>query len=142
MGKISLPGRIITGFGSTAPVAHAEEHIISALWMQTNSEQQVIVAEGFTAAAYDPENKFGMLSVAYNYDNCGSSEPLEIGLMIFGESVPVLGSDGPIAGEIGFKKFEKITAYGLGFIPAGNLFTVYGDEGLQIYLLQGSVWVQ
>ena len=73
----------------------------------------------FTAVAYDPENKFGMLSVAYNYDNCSSSEPLDIGLMIFGEGVPVLGPDGAIEGEIGFKKFEEITAYGLGFIPAG-----------------------
>ncbi len=94
--------------------------------------QQVIVEQGFTAAAYDPENKFGMLSVAYDYDNCGSSEPLGIGLMIFGEAVPVLGADGPIIGEIGLKKFEEVTAYSIGFIPQGNLFTVYGEEGLQI----------
>ena len=79
-----------------------------------SSEQQVIVDQGFTAVAYDPENKFGMLSVAYNYDNCGSSEPLDGGLMIFGENVPVLGADGPIAGEIGFKKFEQVIAYGVG----------------------------
>src|SRR5665648_12366 len=102
-----------------------------------SSEQQVIVDQGFTAVAYDPENKFGMLSVAYNYDNCGSSEPLDSGLMIFGESVPVLGADGPIAGEIGFKKFEQIIAYGVGFIPAGNLFTVYGDAGLQTIYYKG-----
>lgn len=102
-----------------------------------SSEQQVIVDQGFTAVAYDPENKFGMLSVAYNYDNCSSSEPLDIGLMIFGEGVPVLGPDGAIEGEIGFKKFEGITAYGLGFIPAGILFTVYGDAGLQNIYYKG-----
>jgi WD40 repeat protein len=93
--------------------------------------QQVIVDQGFTAAAYDPENKFGMLSVAYNYDNCGSGEPLGIGLMIFGEAVPVLGADGPIIGEFGFKKFEEVTAYSIGFNPQGNFFTIYGEGGLQ-----------
>ena len=101
------------------------------------SEQQVIVNGGFTAVAYDPENKFGMLSVAYNYENCGSSEILDAGLMIFGESVPVLGADGPIAGEIGLKKFEQTIAYGIGFLPAGNLFTVYGDAGLQAIYYKG-----
>jgi hypothetical protein len=102
-----------------------------------SSGQQVIVDQGFTAAAYDPENKFGMLSVAYEYDNCGSSEPLDEGLMIFGESVPVLGADGPVAGEIGFKKFEQMIAYGVGFIPAGNLFILYGDGGLQTIYYKG-----
>ena len=102
-----------------------------------SSDQHVIVGEGFTAAAYDPENKFGMFSVAYNYDNCGSAEPLDAGLMIFGESVPVLGADGPIIGEIGRKKFEQVIAYGIGFIPQGNLFTVYGDEGLQYIYYKG-----
>ncbi len=102
-----------------------------------SSDQQVIVGEGFTAVAYDPENQFGMFSIAYDYDNCGSSEPLEIGLMIFGESVPVLGADGPISGEIGRKKFEQVTAYGIDFIPQGNLFTVYGDEGLQYIYYNG-----
>jgi hypothetical protein len=102
-----------------------------------SSEQLVIVDEGFTAVAYDPENQFGMFSVAYNYDNCGSSEPLDAGLMIFGESVPVLGADGPIAGKIGRKKFEQIIAYGVGFIPQGNLFTIYGDGGLQTIYYKG-----
>lgn len=103
----------------------------------TSFDQQVIVDSGFTAVAYDPENKFGMFSVAYNYDNCGSGEPLDAGLMIFGESVPVLGADGPIIGEIGRKKFEQVIAYGIGFIPQGNLFTVYGDEGLQHIYYKG-----
>ena len=100
-------------------------------------DQQVIVDEGFTAVAYDPENKFGMFSVAYNYDNCSSSEPLDAGLRIFGESVPVLGPDGPIADEIGGSKFEPTIAYGIGFIPQRNLFTVYGDEGLQYIYYKG-----
>lgn len=103
----------------------------------TSFDQQVIVDSGFTAVAYDPENKFGMFSVVYNYDNCGSGEPLDAGLMIFGESVPVLGADGPIIGEIGRKKFEQVIAYGIGFIPQGNLFTVYGDEGLQHIYYKG-----
>jgi len=100
-------------------------------------DRQVIVGEGFTAVAYDPENKFGMFSVAYNYDNCGSGEPLDAGLMIFGESVPVLGADGPIIGEIGRKKFEQVIAYGIGFIPQGNLFAIYGDDGLQDIYYKG-----
>jgi len=62
---------------------------------------------------------------------------LDPGLMIFGESVPVLGADGPIMGEIGRKKFEQIIAYGIRFIPQGNLFTVYGDEGLQNIYYKG-----
>jgi hypothetical protein len=103
----------------------------------TSFDQQVIVEEGFTAVAYDPENQFGMFSVAYTYDNCGNSEPLDPGLMIFGESVPVLGADGPIMGEIGRKKFEQIIAYGIRFIPQGNLFTVYGDEGLPYIYYNG-----
>jgi hypothetical protein len=57
--------------------------------------------------------------------------------MIFGESVPVLGADGPIMGEIGRKKFEQIIAYGIRFIPQGNLFTVYGDEGLPYIYYNG-----
>ena len=106
-----------------------------------SSDQQVIVGEGFTAVAYDPENQFGMFSIAYDYDNCGSSEPLEIGLMIFGESVPVLGADGPIPGEIGHKKFEQVTAYGIDFIPQGNLFTVYGDGVFNIFTTRVSMGI-
>ena len=103
----------------------------------TNLDQQVIVEEGFTVAAYDPENQFGMYSVAYSYDNCGSSKSLEPGLMIFGESVPVLGADGPIIGEIGNKKYEGIIAYDIRFIPQGNLFTLYGEAGLEHIYYKG-----
>jgi hypothetical protein len=92
----------------------------------TSFEQQVIVEGGFTAVAYDPENQFGMFSVAYTYDNCDSSEPMEIGLLIFGKNIGF-----PAVGDIGVKKFEELTVYGIGFIPQGNLFTLYGDEGLQ-----------
>lgn len=106
-----------------------------------SSEQQVIVEEGFTAAAYNPDNQIGMFSIAHNYENCSSSEPLEIGLMVFGEGVPVLGFDGPIPGEIGRKKYEEVTAYGLAFIPQGNIFTLYGDEGLDnIYYEEDYGW--
>lgn len=98
----------------------------------TNLDQHVIVGEGFTAAAYDPENKFGMFSVAYNYDNCGSDEPLDTGLMIFGQGIGI-----PIVDEIGHKKFEQVIAYGVGFVPQGNLFTVYGDEGLKYIYYKG-----
>ena len=100
----------------------------------TSLDQQVIVEGGFTAVAYDPENKFGMFSVAYNYDNCGSNQPMDIGLSIFGEGVGY-----PTVGDIGVKKFEELTVYGIGFIPHGNLFTLYGDEGLQ-YIYYNEVY--
>ena len=95
---------------------------------------QMIVEGCFTASAYDPEQKFGMFSVTeFNYQNCSCSEPMDAGLRIFGEGVGY-----PIVGEIGVKKFEKVIAYGIGFIPQGHLFTVYGDEGLQtIYYDKG-----
>ncbi len=102
-----------------------------------SSEQQVIVEEGFTAAAYNPDNQIGMFSIAHNYENCSSSEPLEIGLMVFGEGVPVLGSDGPIPGEIGRKKYEKVIAYDLAFIRQGNIYTLYGDDGLDNIYYEG-----
>ena len=98
----------------------------------TNLDQHVIVGEGFTAAAYDPENQFGMFSVADNYANCGNDQPLEPGLMIFGKGIGV-----PIVDEIGRKKFEQVIAYGIGFVPQGNLFTVYGDDGLQYIYYKG-----
>ncbi len=88
---------------------------------------QVIVDGCFTAAAYDPEQKFGMFSVTeFNYENCPCGEPMDAGVRIFGEGVGY-----PIVGEIGVKKFEQMIAYGIGFIPQGKLFTVYADEGLQ-----------
>ncbi|HNT24647.1 MAG TPA: hypothetical protein PKM21_09795 [Anaerolineales bacterium] len=96
---------------------------------------QVIVDGCFTSVAYDPEQKFGMLSVTeFNYENCSCGEPMDAGLRIFGEGIGY-----PIVGEIGIKKFEQLIAYGIGFIPQGNLFTVYGDEGLQtIYYDNGN----
>ena len=98
----------------------------------TSFDQQVIVDQGFTAVAYDSENQFGMFSVAYTYDTCGNGEPMDAGLRIFGNSVPIIE-------ENGYKKFEQIIAYGIGFIPQGNLFTIYGDEGLQtIYYDNGN----
>jgi hypothetical protein len=88
---------------------------------------QVIVDGCFTGVAYDPEQKFGMFSVTeFNYENCPCGEPMDAGLRIFGEGVGY-----PIVGEIGIKKFEQMIAYGIRFIPQGNLFTVYADEGLQ-----------
>jgi hypothetical protein len=88
---------------------------------------QVIVDGCFTGFAYDPEQKFGMFSVTeFNYENCPCGEPMDAGVRIFGEGIGY-----PIVGEIGVKKFEQLIAYGIGFIPQGNLFTVYADEGLQ-----------
>lgn len=88
---------------------------------------QVIVDGCFTVAAYDPEQKFGMFSVTeFNYENCSCGEPMDAGLRIFGEGIGY-----PIVGDIGVKKFQQLTAYDIGFIPQGNLFTIYGDEGLQ-----------
>ncbi len=88
---------------------------------------QVIVDGCFTGVAYDPEQKFGMFSVTeFNYENCSCGESMEAGLWIFGDGIGY-----PVVGEIGTKKFEQLNAYGIGFIKQGNLFTVYGDEGLQ-----------
>jgi hypothetical protein len=68
-----------------------------------------------------------MLSITeFNYENCSCGEPMEAGVEIFGEGIGY-----PTVGEIGVKKFEQLNAYTIGFIPQGNLFTVYGDEGLQ-----------
>ncbi len=99
------------------------------------SYHQVIVDGCFTGAAYDPEQKFGMFSVTeFNSENCSCGEPMEAGVEIFGEGIGY-----PTVGEIGVKKFEQLNAYNIGFIPQGNLFTVYGDEGLQtIYSDNGS----
>ena len=90
--------------------------------------EQVIIENCFTAAAYDPEQKIGMFSVTeFNIRNCPCAEPMNgAGLLIFGEGIGI-----PVVGEIGVKKFEELTAYSIGFIPQGDLFTVYGDEGLQ-----------
>jgi hypothetical protein len=88
---------------------------------------QVIVDGCFTGFAYDPEQRFGMFSVTeFNYENCTCGEPMDAGVHIFGEGIGY-----PIVGEIGIKKFEQQNAYSIGFIPQGNLFTIYGDEGLQ-----------
>ncbi len=91
-----------------------------------SQEQQVIVDGGFTAAAYDPENNTGFFSVAFDYDNCGSSEPMDLGVRIFGEGIGMTEDGG-----IGVNKFEQITVYGIDFIPQHNLFRMVGDEGLQ-----------
>lgn len=128
---------LITSWGQTCG-GNYNLRIVDAISL----EQRILVDSGFTAVAYDPENQFGIFSVAYTYDNCGNVALLDQGLYIFGESVPVLGPDGPIAGEIGRKKFEQVTAYSIGFIPQGNLFTVYGDEGLQQIYYKGEYgWV-
>ncbi len=97
---------------------------------------QTIVEGSFTGSAYDPEQKTGFFSVTefnteFNYDNCPyGDEPMDAGVYIFGEGIGI-----PIVGEIGIKKFEQLNAYGVGFIPQGNLFTVYSDDGLQ-YIYQ------
>lgn len=94
---------------------------------------QVIVDGCFTASAYGPDQKFGMFSVTdFNYENCSCGEPMDAGLRIFGEGIGY-----PIVGEIGVKKFEQVVVYGIGFIPQGNLFTIYGDEGLQYIYYKG-----
>ncbi len=89
---------------------------------------QTIVDGCFTGSAYDPEQKSGFYSVTeFNYENCTcGGEPNDAGLRIFGEGIGY-----PIVGEIGVKKFEELNVYNIGFNPQGNLFTFYGDEGLQ-----------
>lgn len=88
---------------------------------------QVIVDGCFTGIAYDPEQKHGMFAVTeFNTENCTCGEPLDAGLMLFGEGVGY-----PVAGEFGYKKFELLNAYTVSFIPQGNLFLIYGDDGQQ-----------
>lgn len=88
---------------------------------------EVIVDGCFTGIAYDPEKKQGMFAVTdFNYEYCNCGEPLDPGLMIFGERIGY-----PAAGEIGFKKFEQLDSYTVSFVPQGNLFIIYGYEGQQ-----------
>ena len=96
---------------------------------------QTIVDGCFTGSAYDPEQKAGFYSVTeFNYENCTcGGEPNDAGLRIFGEGIGY-----PIVGEIGVNKFEELNVYNIGFIPQGNLFTFYGDEGLQYIYYKGA----
>ena len=99
---------------------------------------QTIIEGSFTGSAYNPEQKTGYFSVTefnteFNYDNCPyGDEPMQAGVWIFGE-----GIGNPIVGEIGVKKYEELNVYNFGFIPQGNLFTFYGDEGLQYIYYKG-----
>lgn len=84
-----------------------------------------IVTGCFSGIAYDPEQKHGLFAVTdFNVENCSCGDPLEFGLMLFGEEIGY-----PVAGEIGYKKFELIDAYTVSFLPKGNLFLVYGGDG-------------
>ena len=86
---------------------------------------QVIVDGCFTGIAYDPTQKHGMFAVTdFNTENCSCGQPLDAGLMLFGEGVGY-----PVAGEFGYKKFELLNAYTIRFIPQGNLFLIFGDDG-------------
>lgn len=99
---------------------------------------QTLVEGSFTGSAYDPEEKTGYFSVTefnteFNYDNCPQGdEPMQAGVWIFGEDI-----GNPIVGEIGIKKYEQLNVYNFGFIPQGNIFTFYGDEGLQYIYYKG-----
>ena len=88
---------------------------------------QVILNGCFTGIAYSPGNQNGMFSVTdFNFENCVCGEKIDAGLWIFGENIGY-----PVVGEIGLKKFEEGEAYNIKFIDQSNLFTVYGDGGLQ-----------
>ena len=99
---------------------------------------QTIVEGSFTGSAYDPEQKTGYFSVTefnteFNYDYCPyGDEPMQAGVYIFGEGIGY-----PIVGEMGVKKSEELNVTNIGFIPQGNLFTFYGDEGLQYIYYKG-----
>ena len=86
-------------------------------------EQELIAYGCFSEAAYDPQEKQGLLSVteSYNGGECFCGESFEPGLYVFSEDMP-------------FKKFEKPDeeALYIDFIPEGNLFTIFGGaSGLQ-----------
>lgn len=85
---------------------------------------QVIVDGCFTGIAYDSAQKHGMFAVTeFNTENCSCGQPLDAGLMLFGEGVGY-----PVADEFGYKKFELLNAYTVRFIPQGNLFLIFGDD--------------
>ncbi len=91
------------------------------------SFNEVIVDGCFSGIAYDPEKKQGMFAVTeFNYEYCNCGEPLDPGLMIFGEGIGY-----PSAGDIGTKKFEQLDAYTVSFVPQGNFFVIYGYDAQQ-----------
>ncbi|NMC79570.1 MAG: hypothetical protein GYA59_09440 [Chloroflexi bacterium] len=91
-----------------------------------SGDQDVLVDGCFTGIAFNPEQKSGMLSVTeFNQEYCDCGQALDPGLYTFGTD--------PL------KKFEPLPAYSIGFVPEGQLFTIFGDEGLQaIYDANGA----
>jgi WD40 repeat protein len=97
-------------------------------------KQDVLVDGCFTAIAYDPQGEMGLFAVTdFNAENCPCGKPMDAGLMTFGESVSLNGDNEHL------RKFEYVIAYNIEFVPEGELFAIYADEGLQnIYNSSGA----
>lgn len=93
----------------------------------TRGTNKVVVDSCFTASAYDPTQKTGFYSVTeFNAEFCTCGDTEDAGVRIFGEGIGYEEDGG-----MGVNKYEQVIVYNIGFVPQGNLFTMYGDEGLQ-----------
>ena len=97
-------------------------------------EQENIFYGCFTDAAYDPQEKQGLLSVteSYNGEECFCGESVQAGLYVFSEDIP-------------FKKFIQLEneVFNIGFNSEANIFTIYGGaSGLQAIFDKNLMGVQ
>ena len=89
-----------------------------------SAEQETISHGCFTGIDYSPELKEGLLSVTdFNHENCTCGSPLDAGTYIFGQG-------------LNLKKFQKVSAYSIGYVPEIQAFTIFGDGGLE-YIYNG-----
>jgi hypothetical protein len=85
--------------------------------------QEVIYESCFSGAAYDPENKFGLLTVSdILVGACQCGEVEDYGTYSFGASMGM--------SDVKVKKFEYLNAYSVELLDSGNIFAVYTDAGL------------
>lgn len=85
--------------------------------------QDVVYESCFSGAAYEPERKFGLLTVSdILVGSCLCGEVEDYGTYSFGESIGV--------SEAKIKKFEYLNAYNVELLNPGKIFAVYTDVGL------------
>ena len=85
--------------------------------------QEVVLESCFSGVAYEPERKFGLLTVSdILVGACQCGEVEDYGTYSFGESIGM--------GDVKIKKFEYLNAYHVELLKPGNIFAVYTDVGL------------
>ncbi len=85
--------------------------------------QEVVYESCFSGAAYEPERKFGLLTVSdILVGACLCGEVEDYGTYSFGESIGM--------SDVKIKKFEYLNAYSVELLTPGNIFAVYTDVGL------------